>query len=337
MSRRAGFRLYLRSLWHHRVAAALYLLGMLLFALVLHLSGAGTPGLWYALILSLSLGLIALLLAGLYTFGQARRLHALLYALPESLHHLPPAQGPVMEAHQQLLMELALRYRQQVTEDDQRYQALTAYYTLWGHQIKTPIAAMGLLLNREDSAMARQLQVELLRTEQYVDMALNYLRLNAEVDDFRFERLPLKPQVSAAARRFAAQFVEKRLSLRVEVPDDLLVLTDGKWLRFVLEQLLANALKYTAEGGIHIGWDEATQELMIQDTGRGIRPEDLPRVFELGFTGFTGRVDQQATGIGLYLCRRICQRLNHSLTIQSTLAEGTQLFIGFKRGGISIE
>lgn len=310
---------------------------MLLFSLVLGLSGAGTPGLWYGLILCLSLGLIALLLAGLRTLGQVRALQALLGGLPESLNHLPPALGPVAGLYQQLLGELALRHRRQVTQDDERYQALTAYYTLWGHQIKTPIAAMGLLLNREDSAMARQLQGELLRTEQYVDMALNYLRLDAEVDDFRFEQLALKPLVSAAARRFAAQFVEKRLSLSLEIPDDLLVLSDGKWLRFVLEQLLANALKYTGQGGIRIRWLMDTQELMMEDTGRGIRPEDLPRVFELGFTGFTGRVDQQATGIGLFLCRRICQRLNHSLRIQSALTEGTQLYVGFARDGMSIE
>lgn len=337
MSRREGLRLWGRCLWRCRLGAALYLLSTLLFALVMGLYGAAAEGIRYGLLLSLVLGLVGLLVISLRLYGKARALQALSDALPDSLAHLPSASGPVEEAHQALLRELARRYRERVTQDDQRYEALTAYYTLWGHQIKTPIAAMGLLLNREDSAQARQLQSELLRTEQYVDMALNYLRLQAEVDDFRFEQLALRELVSEAARRFAAQFVHKRLSLAVTVPEERSVLSDRKWLRFVVEQLLANALKYTEQGGITIRWAEDREELCIADTGRGIRPEDLPRVFDLGFTGYTGRVDQRATGIGLTLCRDACRRLNHSLRIESALGQGTRVFIGFSRGGISIE
>lgn len=107
------------------------------------------------------------------------------------------------------------------------------------------------------------------------------------------------------------------------------VLTDEKWLSFVIGQLLSNALKYTPEQGrISVTWEDATQTLTIGDTGIGIRPEDLPRVFEKGFTGYNGREQKKSTGIGLYLCRRVLGKLGHSISITSIPGQGTQVQLG---------
>ena len=116
------------------------------------------------------------------------------------------------------------------------------------------------------------------------------------------------------------------------------VLTDEKWLVFVLEQILSNALKYTKSGSIHIYLSpDAPKTLVIEDTGIGIAAEDLPRIFEKGFTGCNGRTDKKASGIGLYLCRRICRNLSHTITAQSQTDQGTTIRIGMFRESRMIE
>lgn len=109
----------------------------------------------------------------------------------------------------------------------------------------------------------------------------------------------------------------------------LRVLTDEKWLVFVLEQILSNALKYTKSGSIHIYLSpDAPKTLVIEDTGIGIAPEDLPRIFEKGYTGCNGRADKRSTGIGLYLCRQIMEKLSHTIRIESEMGVGTKVYLG---------
>ena len=201
-----------------------------------------------------------------------------------------------------------------------------AYYAAWAHQIKTPIAAMGLLLQEEDTERSRELQTELLRIEQYVGMALVYLRLGQDASDYVIARCPLEPLVRQAVRKYAPIFLRRRISLEL-APLEAAVLTDGKWLGFVMEQLLDNALKYTAPGGQIRIFLEPEETLVIADTGIGVAPEDLPRVWEKGYTGLNGRRDQRATGIGLHLCREALERLNHRVEMTSVLGEGTTVRI----------
>ena len=111
-------------------------------------------------------------------------------------------------------------------------------------------------------------------------------------------------------------------------------MTDEKWLRFVVEQVLSNALKYTREGSISI-YLEAPRTLVIRDTGIGIAPEDLPRIFEKGFTGYNGRSDQKASGLGLYLCRRVCAKLGHTITAESVPDQGTAIRIGLEQQAVT--
>lgn len=215
-----------------------------------------------------------------------------------------------------------------------RYADMVDYYTMWVHQIKTPIASMHLILQKEDSEDARRLRAELLRVEQYVQMVLCFLRLDSDFTDYVIKEYRVDDIIRPAVRRLAPQFIMKKLALEYE-PADAIVLTDEKWLGFVVEQVLPNAVKYTVAGSIRIECDG--DSLMISDTGIGIAPEDLPRIFDRGYTGFNGRTDRKASGIGLYLCRRICDNLGHSIEAQSVPGQGTTITIGLGRNKIEVE
>lgn len=211
-----------------------------------------------------------------------------------------------------------------------RWEDMTAYYTAWVHQIKTPIAAMRLTLQGEDTSAARRLMTELGRVEQYVDMALTYLRLEEGGSDYVIRTCAVDDVVCAAVRRFAGEFIDRHIALDY-TPVEWETVTDGKWLTFVVEQLLSNALKYTGQDGTVRIYREG-DDLCIRDSGMGIAPEDLPRVFDMGYTGQNGRLDRRSSGIGLYLCRRICRNLRHEIRIESAPGAGTTVRLTLGRG-----
>ena len=211
------------------------------------------------------------------------------------------------------------------------YEELTDYYTMWVHQIKTPISALRLLLqeNKEENKAALS---ELFKIEQYVEMVLGYLRTEDISADMSFQEYELDGLIKEQIHKYARIFVGKKLTLHYEGVEER-ILTDGKWLGFVIGQIFSNALKYTRQGGISVYMSpDRAHTLVIEDTGIGIRQEDLPRVFEKGFTGHNGREDNRSTGIGLYLCVKIMKKLNHEITIESTPGKGTKvyLFLGRK-------
>lgn len=244
-----------------------------------------------------------------------------LAALPDDLtERLEEAPGSLEEAYETIIRNLSQR-EQDFRREQQRREADRAdYYTTWVHQIKTPIASMYLSLENEDSPLSRSLGEELQRIEQYVQMVLTYQRLDSVDTDYVFRECPMDPLVKGALRKFAAQFIRKGIRLDY-TPTQKSVVTDEKWLSFVVEQLLSNALKYTPQGTVSIYMEDGS--LCIRDTGIGIAPEDLPRIFERGYTGCNGRSDKKASGLGLYLCRRICNNLGHNLTAESTPGVGT--------------
>lgn len=225
--------------------------------------------------------------------------------------------------------------RAQMTRSQRSYQDLVEYYTVWAHQIKTPIAAMRLLLQDADTDEQRALLEQLQSVEQYVEMVLGYLRLESPSSDYVIRNYLLDDIVRQAVRKYASQFIRRKLRLEY-TPLNVSVITDEKWLLFAIEQVLSNALKYTRSGSVSITL-EAPKTLCIRDTGIGIAPEDLPRVFEKGYTGSNGRTDKRATGIGLYLCRRILAKLGHSITIVSTPGVGTTVRIGLEQDALEVE
>ena len=251
--------------------------------------------------------------------------------------YLPAPRDTIEDDYQTLLRAMDRRRMEQENRWISARQELTDYYTLWAHQIKTPIAALRLQLAGQDTREARASLCELMRIEQYVEMALCYLRLDSDGTDYVFSRVELEPMVRACARRFAPQFIARRLRLELVPMEGAAALTDEKWLAFVVDQLLMNAVKYTPAGGVIRVSASEGPVLCIEDTGIGIAAEDLPRIFERGFTGHNGRQDKRASGIGLYLCRRICDNLGHTLRCESEVGRGTRFFIGLEKREVLAE
>lgn len=214
------------------------------------------------------------------------------------------------------------------------YAEMVDYYTVWAHQIKTPLAAMKLSLQNEDSALARQLSANLFRTEQYVEMVLAFLRLGSNSTDYVLRTCRLDDVLKQSLRKFAPEFISRKLSLSYE-PTAATVVTDEKWFAFLFEQLLSNALKYTREGGITVA--ATGNVLTITDTGIGIAAADLPRVFDKGFTGYNGREDKTASGLGLYLCKRVCDALNIRIALSSEVGNGTTVTLTFDQNQTKFE
>jgi len=205
------------------------------------------------------------------------------------------------------------------------------FFTLWAHQIKTPIAAMRALYDTSDSDMTEYKQ-ELFKIENYVEMALNYIRFDTMSGDMVLEEINIESMVKQVVKKYAPIFIHKHLTVTLENLD-IKVITDEKWFSFVLEQVLSNSLKYTNEGGVSIRAIESDDEnkIVIEDTGIGIRQEDIPRLFEKGFTGFNGRLDKKASGLGLYLCKGVCDKLGHEISITSEISRGSKVIITCKK------
>lgn len=280
-----------------------------------------------------------LLAAFLWEMYKARKKHLQLQSICRMpavlMTDFPQADTLFDSDYQAIIQALRQQQNQLQTDMDLRYQDMVDYYTTWAHQIKTPIAAMRLTLQMQDSAFSRQLSQDLHRIEQYVEMVLTFLRLDSDATDYVFRQQELDPIVRDAVKKFAGQFIQKKIRLCYQ-PLQSTVLTDEKWLSFVMEQILSNALKYTTSGSISIEWQEP-DILCIRDTGIGIAAEDLPRVFEKSYTGYNGRSKQKSSGIGLYLCKRICSNLGHSIDITSAVGEGTTVCIHLSRKPIKVE
>lgn len=259
-----------------------------------------------------------------YDIAKAYRRHKFFEELhrrnTELISALPEPEGIVDSDYQQLISVLKEKIAEITAQTDSRIRDTVDYYTVWAHQIKTPIAAMRLTLQKEDVPEARRLASELSRIEQYVEMVLVFVRLGSDYSDYVFARQDIDEIIRNSVKKFASEFIDRRIRLEYDSVD-IQAVTDEKWFAFVIEQLLSNALKYTREGSIKI-YSEG-KVLCIKDTGIGIAPEDLPRVFDKGYTGCNGRTDRRASGLGLYLCRRICQNLGIDISISSTVGEGT--------------
>ncbi len=302
-------------------------LGM--FALVCYLYGVPVQPALYTAQVTVVFGLLALLV-GFFRFR--RRWKELAKAKEDILYteELPKAENVIEKEYQEIVAELKKKMSELEEKDQSSYREMIEYYTMWAHQIKTPIAAMRLLLQQEESDKNKELLSELFKIEQYVLMVLQYLRLGSESNDLVLKRQSLDDIIRQAVKKYAPLFIRKKLTLVYE-PVNCQVLTDEKWLEFVLEQILSNAIKYTKRGSVAIYMDEqAEKTLVIADTGIGIAAEDLPRVFEKGYTGCNGRYDKGSTGIGLYLCRRALNRLSHTIRIESELGQGTRVYINLE-------
>lgn len=288
-------------------------------------------------------------LNGFYRYRKKVEQLELIAAAPDI--NLSQMDSPVGqdERFQQEIMQQLNQMRIDVENASQKSsEDMTDYYTMWAHQIKTPIFALRLLLQESTEENKEKLS-ELFKIEQYVEMVLGYLRTEDMSSDLKLSRCSLDRIIRDQIHKYAGIFVSKKLTLTYEsISQD--VLTDEKWLGFVIGQILSNALKYTRTGGIRIYLEKKLSldtddvsisirndgcnkvenlTLIIEDTGIGIRAEDIPRIFEKGYTGVNGRDDNRATGIGLSLSNKIMRKLGHRLYITSTEGKGTKVFLEF--------
>lgn len=297
-----------------------------IYFLLCWLYDLGMKGAFYGFLLSGVMILLALLWDYRKFSEKHKQLKALLYQ--EYLHeeHFPDACHLLEKDYQNLLEKLCERIQEMEGETESARKEMNQYYTIWAHQIKTPISGLRLMLQQSEDPGKRNMELELLRIEQYVQMVLSYLRMKDMNNDLQIERKNLDGMICQAVRRYSRFFIGKHLTLEYE-PIQEEVLTDEKWLEFVLEQLISNAVKYTPRGGTIRIYSKESGILVIEDTGIGIRKEDQPRVFERGFTGLNGRTQKRATGLGLFLCREISEKLSHKISIQSEEGKGTAVSI----------
>ena len=321
---------------YHKKSILVFISFSVIFAVVFFLYRLPVSAVGYGVAVCVFVGIIAMIL-DIQRF--CRKHHQLKKACEQiniTQEHLPPTSQLLEQDYQEIIRTLYQQKQELADQMNARYTDLVEYYTIWAHQIKTPIASMRLNLQSQDTDLSRELSDDLIRIEQYVEMVLCYLRLDSSSTDYVIKEYDLDQMVKQAVRKFATQFIRKKITLRYTALD-CNVLTDEKWLLFVIEQLLSNALKYTKSGGTITIELEQPKILCIRDTGIGIAPEDLPRVFEKGYTGYNGRGDKKASGIGLYLCRRICENLGHRISLCSDLDSGTVVRIHLNTADLEVE
>ena len=204
---------------------------------------------------------------------------------------------------------------------------LEEYFLLWIHQIKTPITVCNLILGKPDAD--HRLKEQMIYIEEYTNMAMNYLKLLERTSDMDIYEVDLDIIISSIVKKYSLIFIEKKISLDY-THTNAKVISDAKWLSIMLEQIISNALKYTKSGKISINFDEELLKLSIKDTGIGIPSKDIKKIFDRGYSGFNGRVNEKSSGLGLYMVGRIAQILNIKIEVYSKLNIGSEFNFIFK-------
>ena len=241
-------------------------------------------------------------------------------ALPKSLDRI--------DYYHKIIEKLYEELEKLTQENRQKNTDMVDYYSMWVHQIKTPIAAMNFLLDNEEVDQ-KILQQELFKIERYVEMVLTYIRLDSISSDYVITKINLDEVVKDSVKKYATIFINKKIKLNY-ASHETMVISDKKWLSFAFEQILGNSVKYSSAGG-EITIETCENKLVIEDKGIGIKEEDLPRIFEKGFTGFNGRYEKKSSGLGLYLCKKTLDKLGHHIKISSKVGEGTRIEITFPK------
>lgn len=284
-----------------------------------------------AILYGAGLSFFVILLFGIFDYRsfnfRVQALRKVQKDIEVSIENLPEGVNAIEDAYINLVKALFQQQNKLISKSREEMAEMIDYYTLWVHQIKTPIAAMALLLQGQDSKENKELKMQLFKIEQYVEMVLVYLRMNSESSDYVFKKCDLDRIVKQCVRKYASMFIKKKISIDLK-PIDKMPITDEKWLAFVLEQILSNAIKYTNEGSVSI-YMEGNNSLVIEDTGIGIAEEALYRIFDRGFTGYNGRMDKKASGLGMYLSKKILTNLGHDIKIESKIGEGTKVIVSF--------
>ena len=313
----------------------LFIVFALVFGIVFSLYDLEIEAIYYSVMLCAFIGLIYICINFINYYKKHIQLYKLQNEISISLENLPSPKTLMEEDYTNLILTLNKEYKTYISKSDIAKSDMIDYYTMWVHQIKTPISAMKLLIQTSESEISSDLSSELFKIEQYVEMVLSYIRLGSNENDFVIKEYDLDNIVRQAIRKYAPLFIRKKINLDFQ-PTNYKVLTDEKWLVFVIEQLLSNAIKYTNKGKISI-YPLEDKKLVIEDTGIGISKEDIPRIFDKGFTGYNGRTDKKATGLGLYLCKNILDKLSHKISIESEVGVKTKVILDLSMVNVNIE
>lgn len=309
----------------------LFIVFIFIFVLIFYLYNLPFESLFYGGLLCFLVSLIA----SIIDYNNYRKSYIDLKYLEtnilSSMEDLPKSLDIRVEYYQKIIERLHNEVERLKIEDNKKMEDLADYYSMWIHQIKTPIAAINFLLDNEEIDV-KAFRQELFKIERYVEMVLTYIRLGSETSDYVITSINLDEVVRENIKRYATLFINKKIKLNY-VSHETYVISDKKWLGFAFEQLLSNAIKYTKSGG-EISINISESELIIEDNGIGIYEEDLPRIFEQSFTGLNGRYEKKSSGLGLYLCKKTLDKLQHKIEITSEVNKGTKVKVSFPKKDI---
>lgn len=328
-----GFYFIIQLLKENSGVIWLYILMVVLFASTFFLYDIPADVYQDAVIFTLPLLIIFLFIRGIKLAKKHQRLQYLMQEPILNDWHKPEEESfTMLEAdYQEIITRLTQQARKLQQQQEKQEKELMDYYSLWTHQIKTPLAALDLMIQTFDQPQKNAMQEETFKIQQYLEMMLQYLRMQSIQQDFRFEVVSLEKVVKNVVKKYARFFIHKDLEVDLtQLTGE--IITDEKWFSFILEQIIFNAIKYTKVGKITIyNSVENPQEIIIKDTGQGILAEDIPRVFQRGFTGYTGRQNQKASGLGLFMSQEIAQALGLNLRLTSEVGVGTKVMIDTSR------
>lgn len=319
-----------KQYWKNQLPVILInLLGMLALALFLIASGNGIETVLFVLVVWLIILISCLLL---FYYSQKKYLDKLLdmteklderYLLPEIMQEPERADEQVFYQIMKMSEKSMLEHISEIQRERQEYKE---YIEQWIHEVKTPITAMKLICENNRCSFTRDLMAELENINRFTEQALYYARSEHTEKDYSVREIRLSDVVHGAIADNKYLLRQNNVAVTVENVE-YSIYSDDKWLRFILDQLISNAVKYrTSQPLLHFFAVKENDSIILSicDNGIGIPASDLPRIFEKGFTGQNGRIIKSSTGIGLYLCRRLCDKLGIGISASS---EGEETII----------
>ncbi|MBE2128918.1 sensor histidine kinase [Staphylococcus schweitzeri] len=205
---------------------------------------------------------------------------------------------------------------------------IESYFLTWVHQMKTPITAAQLLLERDEPNVVNRVRQEIIQIDNYTSLALSYLKLLNETSDISVAQISINDLIRPIIMKYSIQFIDQKTKIHYE-PCHCMVLTDVRWTSLMIEQLINNALKYARGKDIWIEYDEKSNQLHIKDNGIGISEADLPKIFDKGYSGYNGQRQSNSSGIGLFIVKQISNHTNHPVSVVSKQNQGTTFTIQF--------
>lgn len=227
-------------------------------------------------------------------------------------------------------------YTSSLEEYNKKHEDHLTFINHWIHQMKTPLSVINLQLEEyEGEEISSEIRQEVERLDKGLNMALYFARLEEFQKDFVIEKVNLYEEVVSIVNKEKRLFIRNKIIPKVELDKEVKVYTDRKWIKFVIEQIIVNGVKYSKNSGryLTISSEENNEYILLHiiDEGIGICRKDIKRVFDLFFTGENGRKYGESTGIGLYIAKKVCDNLGHTIKIESQEEKGTKISLLFKK------